>query len=205
MVKNFVIDNIPLDGGVLCLDFINTVQDRFAEPLKDYLTGFNDLIYWAKRVEVIDAKTYKELANFAAAHPGKAGKFFEQALEVRALLYRMFLATSKGEIIAAADLKQFNNFLSQHCSTLQIKCEGEIYRESWECADDIHAITSPVIQSAYKLLLSDRLNRVKECPNCGWLFLDSTKNGKRRWCSMQSCGSNVKATEYYYRKKQSEK
>jgi predicted RNA-binding Zn ribbon-like protein len=53
--------------------------------------------------------------------------------------------------------------------------------------------------------LSDKLERVKECPNCGWLFLDTTKNGKRRWCSMEDCGSNVKALEYYYRKKKEKK
>jgi len=41
----------------------------------------------------------------------------------------------------------------------------------------------------------------KECPNCGWLFFDKSKNGRRKWCSMQTCGSNVKALEWYHRQK----
>jgi predicted RNA-binding Zn ribbon-like protein len=62
-------------------------------------------------------------------------------------------------------------------------------------------IIAPVIYSAYELLLADKLNRIKECTNCGWLFLDTTKNGTRRWCSMNTCGSIVKAKEWYHRNK----
>ncbi|MFD0480100.1 CGNR zinc finger domain-containing protein [Nonomuraea thailandensis] len=36
-----------------------------------------------------------------------------------------------------------------------------------------------------------------ECPSCGWLFLDTTRNGSRRWCSMAMCGSQVKSRRYY--------
>jgi predicted RNA-binding Zn ribbon-like protein len=45
------------------------------------------------------------------------------------------------------------------------------------------------------LLESDRLGRVKRCPgssDCGWLFLDSSKNASRRWCSMAHCGTEAK-------------
>jgi predicted RNA-binding Zn ribbon-like protein len=201
VVKNSVIDNISLDGGVLCLDFTNTINNRFEEQPQEYLSGFEDLLYWSKRLEAIDAKTYKDIISYASAHPVKAADFFKQSMELRELLHRMFLAVSKGEIIEAADLKAFNSILAEYCTTPQIKHLGNNYRESWECEEGFHEVTGPIVQSAYKLLLSDKLNRVKECPNCGWLFLDTTKNGKRRWCSMQSCGSNVKATEYYYRKK----
>jgi predicted RNA-binding Zn ribbon-like protein len=51
------------------------------------------------------------------------------------------------------------------------------------------------------LLTTASYVKIKECPSCGWLFLDKSKNGKRRWCNMLTCGSNDKATRYYHRKK----
>ena len=46
------------------------------------------------------------------------------------------------------------------------------------------------------LLAGPRLDRVRRCanPECGWLFLDDSRAGKRRWCSMQSCGNRAKAS-----------
>lgn len=45
--------------------------------------------------------------------------------------------------------------------------------------------------------------RIKKCPgeNCGWLFLDETGNGRRRWCSMETCGNRSKARRHHLRAK----
>ena len=54
-------------------------------------------------------------------------------------------------------------------------------------------------------ILGDRreLSRVKMCPgeNCGWLFIDETRNARRRWCSMETCGNRAKASRHYHRRK----
>jgi predicted RNA-binding Zn ribbon-like protein len=54
----------------------------------------------------------------------------------------------------------------------------------------------PVVRSAVELATAGPLERVKQCPapeGCGWLFLDTTKNRIRRWCSMDECGGQAKA------------
>ena len=56
-----------------------------------------------------------------------------------------------------------------------------------------------LVESAVELLTSERIARVKSCPSCGWFFLDVTKNGSRRWCSMDMCGSSAKSRAYYWR------
>src|ERR671930_579256 len=66
-------------------------------------------------------------------------------------------------------------------------------------ADDVLA---PVVWSAAELLTSGPLERVRECPGddtCGWLFLDTSRNGSRRWCDMRTCGNRAKARRYYRR------
>jgi predicted RNA-binding Zn ribbon-like protein len=54
-----------------------------------------------------------------------------------------------------------------------------------------------IAASAAQLLLNGPLERVGECPSCHWLFLDTSRGGRRRWCSMAVCGARVKAQRYY--------
>ena len=53
-----------------------------------------------------------------------------------------------------------------------------------------------LVGAAVDLLRNDPLDRLKACPNCGHLFLDATKNGSRRWCSMEDCGTQVKVQRF---------
>ncbi len=75
----------------------------------------------------------------------------------------------------------------------------------WDAGGDVLARPLwALARSAADLLTSPRLSRVRECPGedgCGWLFLDTSKNGSRRWCSMQGCGSRAKARRYAGRRR----
>ncbi|HEX6938971.1 MAG TPA: CGNR zinc finger domain-containing protein [Longimicrobiales bacterium] len=53
----------------------------------------------------------------------------------------------------------------------------------------------PVIRSAADLLASGDSRRIRVCagPDCGWLFVDRSRNGMRRWCDMKLCGTREKA------------
>jgi predicted RNA-binding Zn ribbon-like protein len=62
----------------------------------------------------------------------------------------------------------------------------------------------PVARSAADLLTSQEQSRVRECAasDCGWLFLDLSRNRSRRWCDMETCGNRTKARRHYARSKQ---
>ncbi len=202
MVKNPLIDNLRLDGGVLCLDYVNTIPDRFDNSNRDLLSSLNDLIYWAKKAKAIDSAAITGLEKAVTANERKAKEFFAEAINLRSLIYSLFHPISQQQKLKSPDLDQFNKLVSRYFPFLQLSAERDGFKEQWNLdSTHFYSITAPIVKSAYELLLSDKLHRMKQCPNCGWLFLDSTKNGKRRWCSMQDCGSNVKALEYYYRKK----
>jgi predicted RNA-binding Zn ribbon-like protein len=202
MTKNLAIDQMRLDGGVFCLDFVNTIPDRFDGSNRDLLIGFEELAYFAKRAGIIDTKTLSQVAQIALSNPKKSQSFFKEAVELRGLIYRIFKSICDQKFVAPDDLSEFNNLLPKYLSLLYLESKRGILSERWNTNDgNYYSITAPIVKSAYELLLSNKLIRVKECSNCGWLFLDTSKNGKRRWCSMQACGSNVKALEYYHRKK----
>jgi len=58
-----------------------------------------------------------------------------------------------------------------------------------------------LIPRAVELLTSGGFTRVGRCPSCGWLFLDTSKNRSRCWCSMQMCGGVAKSHAYYRRRR----
>ncbi|NJK80825.1 MAG: hypothetical protein HC914_13385 [Chloroflexaceae bacterium] len=74
----------------------------------------------------------------------------------------------------------------------------------WAVATDEHALDQvlwPLLWSAVDLLTSADVARVRGCngEHCSWLFLDTTHNGTRRWCSMEDCGNRHKVRRHYAR------
>jgi predicted RNA-binding Zn ribbon-like protein len=67
----------------------------------------------------------------------------------------------------------------------------------------LDAMFDPILRSAAELLTGQPHSRLKQCPgrHCGWVFLDRTKNRRRRWCEMQVCGSRAKARAYRARRR----
>jgi predicted RNA-binding Zn ribbon-like protein len=59
----------------------------------------------------------------------------------------------------------------------------------------------PIVLAAAELLTSAGRARVRECAahGCGWLFLDTSRSQRRRWCTMASCGNRAKARRFYER------
>ena len=202
MVKDNLVKNILLNGGILCLDFVNTIHDRINEPERDYWVTHVHLLQWALKAGIIRPGNYEALLKHFESSSVLGPKLLKETIKVRELLYRIFHPLSSGKKIAKKDLKAFNAILSKCLSHLRLKAHDKGFSQSWQLIPgESMIVIAPVIYSAYELLLSDRLNKIKECSNCGWLFLDTTKNGIRRWCSMSTCGSIVKAKEWYHRNK----
>lgn len=202
MVKVNIIDKIRLDAGRLCLDYINTVHDRLEEPLNDYLLNVQDLITWAFRLKLINANTKKALTKVAQEKNQEANSFFTGAIYMRELLYKSFLSIIQQQKIKQSDLDKFNALLPDYFSGLKLLQGDAEFEEGWSFpSDSLYLILAPIVKDAYELMLLGKPERMKACPNCGWLFYDSSKNGKRRWCSMETCGSNVKALKWYHKSK----
>lgn len=202
MVKNFNIEEIRFDGGRLCLNYINTIHNRFEKPLNDYIQSVNDLIQWAFMAKVIGSELKINLGKYAQKPPDSVSTFFIEAIKLRENLYRMFLHIARDMKISDRDMSDFNELISHSFSRLKLTHSSTGYAEEWDYpADSFYLISAPILKDAYDLLLYGEQSRIRECPNCGWLFYDSSKNGTRRWCSMKTCGSNVKALNWYHKHK----
>ncbi|MBD8663615.1 CGNR zinc finger domain-containing protein [Rhizobium sp. CFBP 8752] len=61
------------------------------------------------------------------------------------------------------------------------------------------SLEAATARSALRLLGDDQISRLKSCRNCGWLFIDRSRNRSRSWCDMTVCGNRVKANRHYRR------
>lgn len=68
--------------------------------------------------------------------------------------------------------------------------------------DPAASALSAVARDAISLLATSGVGRLRECasPECGLLFVDTSRPGRRRWCSSNACGGKARAAAYRQRR-----
>ena len=198
---------LPLIGGRLCLDFANTANGRGTEHHTENLWDYAALLTWSRRAGAIDAAQAEALATAARRHPRAAETERRRAVELREAIHRCFAALAHRRKFDAGDLAAINETLAQALGHTRVTPVKSGFEWGWE--DDepmLDRMLWPIVRSAAELLTAGNLDRVKQCGgwDCGWLFLDLSKNNSRRWCEMEVCGSRAKARAYYARRRAAE-
>jgi len=190
------LETLELVGGALCLDFANTINSRLY-PEHDYLEDYSDLLGWANKMGILSSAQRSQLQKRAKQNvEGTAGALLA-ARTLRDLLYRVFSNAAKGSEPDKKDMEIFVVFYGEAISRGQFIKKETHYTTTWNVDRSFDDLLWPIIHSAGGLLQSEELRRVKECPGCGWLFLDTSKNRSRRWCSMNTCGARDKMRRYH--------
>ena len=187
----------------LCLSFANTRYYRGTEPSTETLADLDALLAWCR--SSIGLTVAGERALRRAWRDGAADNVFRDAIALREAIYRIFFSTAEGKAPAPPDLDAVNRALRAAPERIGVTRAGSGF--SWRVAGIAESSTAsllaPVIWSAAQLLTGPRLARVRHCSNerCLWLFLDDSKSGTRRWCSMSACGNRAKAHRHYVKHK----
>jgi predicted RNA-binding Zn ribbon-like protein len=194
------LETLELVGGALCLDFINTINSR-RKPEHDYLSHYADLVGWANKVGILSSAQGNQLQKRAKTNVQRAETAIQTARTYRELLYRLFSNVVKGSEPDKKDMEVFVKAYGDAIRHGQFIREENSYTTAWKVDEALDGMLWPIVHSAGELLLSDELSQVKECPGCGWLFLDTSKNQSRRWCSMNTCGARDKMRRYHKRQR----
>lgn len=195
-----------LTGGLLCLDFANTVDDRPEKHPQELLTSFQELVSWSQQAQVLTEQEARQLLKKAEQRPANATRVLKRAVEVREAIFRIFKAVAEDESPEDEDLVTLSAMVAEAQKHAQIAPGTDGF--SWEWTgkpDELDSMLWPVVRSAADFLTSDDLETVRVCASdsCDWLFIDTSKNHSRRWCNMKSCGNREKARRFYTRKKSS--
>ncbi len=186
----------------LCLDFTNTADEHLSMPTNELLTSYTRLVEWSVFSKSISDEQGEVLLSLARQHPDKSDEALRFAINVRETLFRVLAAAAANRQPDTVDMQAFNEILAKAMSHLRmIPAQANF---SWTCAldeNDLETMIWPVVWSAAELMTSHDLHYLRECASedCEWLFLDTSKNHSRRWCSMKQCGNRSKARTHYQR------
>lgn len=173
-----------LIGGRLSLDLANTVSWPGTDREHDWLRLPQNLERWLQAVGLapVPARAV-DLDDVAAVRHAIAGALRplahgDEPHEAAIAALNRQLGPAAGRRRVAADL-------------------------SWTWAAPTSALEAlaPVVVDAAEVVVEVDRDRLRYCPACDWLFLDTSRNGRRRWCDMADCGSRAKARSYYQRHK----
>lgn len=190
-------------GGSPALDFTNTVSWTTPERTEERLRSYADLIRWAAAAGLLTPPEARALARRAADQQEKARRTFARALELRDALHDVFIAQADGVEPGSVVRDRLNRFLAPAVGHLRLGGGGRAgWSWGWLGWAELESPLWLVAWSAGQLLTSDGLRLLKRCANdqCGWLFLDRSRNHARRWCDMRVCGNNEKARRFYRRR-----
>ena len=181
-------EKVKFIGGALCLDFVNTVGGRReGTVLREKIVSDTDLLHWG------------ELAGLISHSRHNGSRAVERAVAIREALYGILKPAVDGRTPAAADLDLFNRELAAVRARRRLAQHDGKFEWAWASPQSaVERILGEVLESAAELLTSPALARLRECqgPECGWLFLDTSRNRSRHWCDMRDCGNLAKVRRF---------
>jgi predicted RNA-binding Zn ribbon-like protein len=185
-------------GGHVALDFTNTVTARDTTP-RDWLDGYARLIEWARQAGLVESRSGTRLLAEAERSPREAAATLGRARRLREAMHDTFVALLARRAVPASALLEVEAAWKRAAARGRLTSGGGQIRLAPD--DDASGLDLPldlVIFEALGLLAELDAGRTRVCRghDCGWLFIDSSKSGRRVWCDMATCGNAAKSARF---------
>lgn len=174
-------------GGNLALDLANTVDDPGGPADFDHLGDVDRAAGWAGHFGLTGSEVSGTPADL------------QRLRRLRDAVASVFTAIADGRPVPDAGWSDLRRAVAHAVGRAELAVVDDRFCLHVPTGDP-GAVADVVALAAHDLLTGDQLHRVKHCAQCHWLFLDRSKNGSRRWCSMDDCGGAVKARRYVARR-----
>jgi|SRR5579871_20690 len=189
-------------GGLACLDFIDTAP--LGSPARiEALHDFGDLLAWLYKERLVAASECRRgRQRWDAGHAAR--RAFARALVLRRTLRETVERILAHRSVAKPAIAAIGDVLAKmtgHWELTKRKTGFVLkFRSRFGHPD---RFLGPIAESACDLLCNRDWSRLKRCANpaCGLYFYDSTRNHRRRWCSMKTCGNRMKVAAFYRRQR----
>jgi predicted RNA-binding Zn ribbon-like protein len=158
------------------------------------------MVGWLVVAIVLDGERSSSIRRRAQQQPAGAAAALVDARRVRAALRSLAERGPMSERVRSEGLMEINRVLGRSAGTrrLELRSDGSFVRSFVPVGDAFAGLVIPIVESAADALVLGELSRVRRCadPRCMRVFFDNTKNGRRRWCDMATCGNRAKAARH---------
>jgi len=193
-----------LIGGNICLDFVNTLDERPSGEPKELLKDFYNLARFGEDTGIFTTEQLEYFYERVHLMPEEAEEAMRRARGLREALYEIFWGLMNKQAAPQAAIDGLNESLQDAALHSQlVQSEGRLEWRFDDLTSSCTAVLWPIARAAADLLASSDVALVRACssPTCQWLFLDTSKNHHRRWCSMKQCGNRAKVRRFYAKKR----
>jgi predicted RNA-binding Zn ribbon-like protein len=187
-------------GGDASLDLVNTVDWTVRGLANERLTSYERLTQWAEGAGLVPPADAERLRTAARSRPRAARIVVARARRLRTVLQRLYAGLATGTL-QASGWEDFNTALAEALHRLRVgrrrANRNRAFRADWTWRVPEGRLDSflwPVVWSAAMLLTSQEADHIRVCggTDCGWMYVDRSRNGLRRWCAMETCGTAEK-------------
>ena len=189
-------------GNQLALDFLNTRPVQNGELL-ELLPDFRALLRWFQAAGLLTAGQAANLQE-RWGESARAQRALETARELREKLRKEILTWERGRAVHRSTVDELNRLMVEHPMRTRLKAtRNGLSNELWFDPLQPEELFAPLAHSASLLFTETSRDRVRKCGQCVLHFLDTSKKGTRRWCSMRVCGNRLKVAAYAARQRSS--
>lgn len=193
-------DGFLFVGNHLALDFVNTLPIQDGMPI-ELLSDFSDCVRWMQAAGLIHANDAARLHKEWGDSP-RSQRMVEGARELRERLRKEIIRWENGDAIQNATVAELNRLMRDYPMMTRLKMKEKCFAtDSWFEPIRPENLFAPLAYGATMLFANEDRTRVRQCGNCVLHFLDTSKKGTRRWCSMQLCGNRLKVAAYAARQR----
>jgi predicted RNA-binding Zn ribbon-like protein len=191
------------EGAPVCLSLVNTRNWRHSASPREHLASYADIVRWIEQRHLLDADEIAALLREVASHSRLARHELERTIELREAIFRVFSARARGDALPPADLALIVAAFNEAVARVELSFANDrLAPRRRDAAPSLATARWQAALSAVSLLTSERVDRVKECADdrgCGWLFVDTTRNGSRRFCFSNECGNRARQAAFRHR------
>ena len=182
-------------GGDPSLDFVNTADWTSRGLERDRFTDYHRVVEWARGAGVVSAADARRLSSAASRQPRQAAAALDSTQTTREILHDVFTALIAGRGVSTM-MDRLNELVADTAGHVRIVREvsGRLVRGWDQLGESPASVLWPVVWSASELITSPDVGKLRMCggTDCGWLYVDRSRNGLRRWCEMSVCGTTEK-------------
>jgi predicted RNA-binding Zn ribbon-like protein len=184
-------------GGQPSLDLVNTVSWPGRPREHDWFDPVENVIHWAVATGLLDPEAGDRLAEWVGCEPSRAARELGKVRRIRSAVSEVLVPYVRGEVPSTRAVMELNRHLTRASGRRHL--DARTLTWTFREPTTLEHVLAPAVLNAAEVLMGVDPHRLRHCPDCDWVFQDTTRNGRRTWCDMADCGSRAKARRHYQR------
>jgi predicted RNA-binding Zn ribbon-like protein len=184
------------------LDFINTFELEKGHPT-DRMVDLPTALAWLRQRDLLHDDAAAACAARAAADPTLADRTLTRIRHVRDAMRDLVEAQTERRPPSRDHLNEINRALRTHYVYVLVPAPDGVSLDHRHEGDPVEGAVARLAESIAREVSQGYVARLRVCANatCRWVFFDTSRTGRRRWCDMATCGNRAKAARHRERRR----